>query len=1512
MRRWPLFPFGSKMADKNSLADADLIGSILPGMDSALSALFTGESLSRASFLPSNSEESFSLAGSSGFSPSHRSFSLHDHVLSDGLRGFSPVHLTPERVVLSTPKCLASCKSVQFYDTTVSLLPSELKLVQNCGSVSVSGRGVSRRAKSESPTRRPGLSVANIAAGTSSSGTGYKIPKVSKVAQPKTAQPTPDVRGFSSDDDSAANDSDSDADHPDHSSSSSSRDSDDDSYRLTDKKSRRKRKMSNDKELLDGSHSMFDPSGDKRSKLSKVQDTYVRKMFTKLIKAEDIEDSFTALGMEKSSSSLLQVRNLDPDLLDILPGASFVAKADKSFTAVEGRVLRAATPALTLWGELQAAREGNSDSVDVNKLITLAEAAVCCIGQASVELKFQRRLAVAGKILKDRKKAKVVLAQNEDVLEREKKYLFGTAFTSKLVKKITRQNKLKETLKKVGGQKPFKKGKMRNNPGKPFKNFGRFADSSPQQQPFRGAPRGGGSNRGGRGKGPKKPDRYVPTSFSKPESICVSSTKRFRFKGRKIKRIVRKYCLSYQTKSLSNVVQSGFQTCGSSSKTRGSHSSLHTELADSYSGSVDSGCSAGQENPLGQCSLSNKRTQGIEIQSRGIKSSRWGSVEDGRDGSNRTLSKHSTSVHQHTFLKEQKRWKCTPHHQSQTSQSIHRIPTLQNGGHSSLNRHNTRERLHVQDRPIQCILDSSSTFPRQEMDEISLERKAVSIPSVAIRPGTSSQMVHKTPETSHSFLEETGHQKCYIHGRPLGRRVRSRSLSPSHFSHSNPSGVVGICSESKEIHSRSDSSPQRLSRVHHKLRRNVSVVTLDKNSKDSASLPRSSSEENSISKGTNQSTRSTSSNSQGSISSPPTLQETTDDTNSSTAQKSETIQCKTSVKSRVQTRTCLVDRELKRLEWQIVYNNSTSRSAHNRNRRIERRLGCSLQRNFHSRSVEEVRNSNAHQRERVTGSVTSNQSIHKRQTRLSCSSKNRQHHNSESDPENGIYQIQKSVQSNDRPVEILPRQQNNADSRTPARDTEHNSRQGVQDVQRLKQLDVKQGNLRNDNEPVRTSRNRSVCRQNKPPTKEVYQLETRSHSSQNGCVHGEMERIPGVCVPTNLSDREMSGQSTCRTYELDHNYAYLARPTMVCNSVTDDNREPNITTRDEQPSHRSDGRVSSDGSNWCNETGGMESIRQNARNPALSSTARSLLQRKLSNGSKKTYSGPWKRWCCWCSQQSLDPISAPVEAVANYLAEEQIRVGYSALNTTRSAISAYHNKCNGVPIGQHELIKDIMESALKNKPPKPRYTSTWDVNRVLQFIRQLGPNAGLDRKTLTLKLTMLMSLVSVARGHELKVLHLTSMHTETDKVTFSITEKTKTNLKTLEFHRYSWSENLDVVACLEAYIIATQALRDTDSKKTQLLISFKSPHEPVTTSTIARWLRTLMEDAGIDTSKYKAHSTRSAATSKAKVQGLSTNQILQAANWSNAGTFLRFYNKNIDPLPQSSQTKSKFADLVLS
>jgi len=60
-------------------------------------------------------------------------------------------------------------------------------------------------------------------------------------------------------------------------------------------------------------------------------------------------------------------------------------------------------------------------------------------------------------------------------------------------------------------------------------------------------------------------------------------------------------------------------------------------------------------------------------------------------------------------------------------------------------------------------------------------------------------------------------------------------------------------------------------------------------------------------------------------------------------------------------------------------------------------------------------------------------------------------------------------------------------------------------------------------------------------------------------------------------------------------------------------------------------------------------------------------------------------------------------------------------------------------------------------------------------------------------------------------------------------------------------------------------------------------------STLARWHKTLLEKAGIDTSFFKAHSTRSAATSAASNAGITTADILKAADWSSESVFTKFY-----------------------
>ena len=55
----------------------------------------------------------------------------------------------------------------------------------------------------------------------------------------------------------------------------------------------------------------------------------------------------------------------------------------------------------------------------------------------------------------------------------------------------------------------------------------------------------------------------------------------------------------------------------------------------------------------------------------------------------------------------------------------------------------------------------------------------------------------------------------------------------------------------------------------------------------------------------------------------------------------------------------------------------------------------------------------------------------------------------------------------------------------------------------------------------------------------------------------------------------------------------------------------------------------------------------------------------------------------------------------------------------------------------------------------------------------------------------------------------------------------------------------------------------------------------------------MIGQSGIDTDIFKAHSTRSAATSKASNVAISLTEIIKQGHWSNSSTFKKFYHKEI-------------------
>lgn len=252
---------------------------------------------------------------------------------------------------------------------------------------------------------------------------------------------------------------------------------------------------------------------------------------------------------------------------------------------------------------------------------------------------------------------------------------------------------------------------------------------------------------------------------------------------------------------------------------------------------------------------------------------------------------------------------------------------------------------------------------------------------------------------------------------------------------------------------------------------------------------------------------------------------------------------------------------------------------------------------------------------------------------------------------------------------------------------------------------------------------------------------------------------------------------------------------------------------------------------------------------------------------------------------------------------------YSTLNTARSALSTIVTLPGNISVGNHPLIVRFLRGVFQTRPALPKYTSIWDVKVVLTFLKTLSPASKLTLKDLTLKLTMLLMLVSGQRIQTIQLLNIEHMNVRSSVFEFTITDKVKQtkpgrHLNNLSFKAYAPDKRLCVYNYLKTYLEVTEPLRCPG--QTQLLISFTKPHKAVSKDTISRWLKNVLSKSGIDTNRFTAYSTRAASVSAARVKDTPIDTILSAGGWSNASTFSTYYNKRIDN--QSSQ----FADNVLS
>ena len=526
-----------------------------------------------------------------------------------------------------------------------------------------------------------------------------------------------------------------------------------------------------------------------------------------------------------------------------------------------------------------------------------------------------------------------------------------------------------------------------------------------------------------------------------------------------------------------------------------------------------------------------------------------------------------------------------------------------------------------------------------------------------------------------------------------------------------------------------------------------------------------------------------------------------------------------------------------------------------------------------------------------------------------------EHHNPPEGGQHDSHGIHKQVWGNSLPrtepahervVAVVPGEEYKSTGHPLSGHPELHSRRGVPGDEGQDRLDALSTCVQQDMSADRPTTSGSLCVTPDQPAEQLRQLETRSGSSGNRRLFPRLDTVPGVCKPT----MELGGKGPVSCQEPEGRCGVSSTGVEITSMVPHATGNVGSTTtpltRQTKPNPADS---QSQQARHNPHTSRMGYLRDRFQSQKLSEGATTLLLASWREKTAKSYDSLFSKWISWCNERGSDPISGDIHEVVNFLAHLfQQGYQYRSLNSYRSAISSVHEKVDGYEVGQHPLVTRLIKGAFHERPPQPRYSATWDVSQVTAYLESMGNNDNLPNDQLTHKTVILLALTRPSRSTDLANLDLDHRRYSPEGVTFIPTKLAKQSkqskpLTEFFFPCFPGNKLLCPVTTLRAYEERTKGKRG-DHNRAQLFIALIKPHNPVTSPTIARWIRTILSKAGIDTDTFKAHSTRSAAVSTAASIGLTTNDILNAADWSSESVFRKFYYR--------PEAKNTFGIAVLS
>ena len=226
----------------------------------------------------------------------------------------------------------------------------------------------------------------------------------------------------------------------------------------------------------------------------------------------------------------------------------------------------------------------------------------------------------------------------------------------------------------------------------------------------------------------------------------------------------------------------------------------------------------------------------------------------------------------------------------------------------------------------------------------------------------------------------------------------------------------------------------------------------------------------------------------------------------------------------------------------------------------------------------------------------------------------------------------------------------------------------------------------------------------------------------------------------------------------DHNCSSLTHPTLVYKADESFGRHAQTVTSDKRDIVSSKQAQSTTSHGGQTETNCLQVFGESLTKQGISAEATKIILKSWRKDASKQYLSYYKKWLDFCHREQISTFCPSLAQVMEFLLSLfNSGLTYSSLNTARSALSSILPSMDGIPVGQHPLVFRFLKRVFESRPAMPRHTAVWDVNQVLDFLKTLSPVNEISLKSLTLRPSMLLVLVTAHRGQSLLFLYVDSM-----------------------------------------------------------------------------------------------------------------------------------------------------------